>query len=90
MSDCGNCYDVGVPIVIEIVINDGGKAKEVEGRLLDCLFNNKDIIPGLGINKIYKQSITAGSIQSAEMRKEFDVLSESFKRFLDKWEQEPK
>ena len=47
MSNCGNWYDVGVPIVIEIVINDGDKAKEVEGRLLDCLFNNKDIIPGL-------------------------------------------
>lgn len=90
MSAGGDWYDVGVPIVIEVVINDKDKVKEVEGKLIDCLFNKKDIIPGLGIEKIYKQSITAGALQSTEMRKEFVELSESFKRFFDKWEQEPK
>lgn len=49
MSAGGDWYDVGVPIVIEVVINDKDKVKEVEGKLIDCLFNKKDIIPGLGI-----------------------------------------
>lgn len=80
-----NWYNTGEPFNLEVEITDDHMRKAVEDIILRSTMKGTDLIPGLRINKAYKQSLDKQDVLSAEMSKDFNFLMETFKEAFDEF-----
>ena len=87
-----NWYNTNEPFQIEVEIVDDSKRAEIEDTILRLLFKKGELIPGLRINKSYKQSLDKQDVLSAKMEEDFAILmnntSEAFAKFFKKWDKD--
>lgn len=67
-----NWYNTNEPFQLEVEIVDDSKRAEIEDTILRLLFKKGELIPGLRINKAYKQSLDIKTFDSDDL--DFDVL----------------
>ena len=87
-----NWYNTGEPFNLEVEITDDSMRKTVEDMVLRSVVKGTELLPGLRVNKAYKQSLDRQDVLSAAMKDEFEELmkkiQEAFKSFFDKWDKD--
>lgn len=87
-----NWYNTGEPFNLEVEITDDSMRKTVEDIVLRSVVKGTELLPGLRVNKAYKQSLDRQDVLSSEMKDEFEELmrstQEAFKKFFDKWDKD--
>lgn len=83
-----NWYNAGEPFNLEVEITDDSMRKTVEDMILRSITKGTELLPGLKINKSYKQAPDKKDV-SSKMKDEFNELmkltQESFNKFFNKW-----
>lgn len=84
-----NLYSTGEPFNLEVEITDDSMRKTVEDMILRSITKGTELLPGLKINKSYKQTSDKKDVLSSKMKDEFNELmkltQESFNNFFNKW-----
>lgn len=84
-----NLYSTGEPFNLEVEITDDSIRKTVEDMILRSITKGTELLPGLKINKSYKQTSDKKDVLSSKMKDEFNELmkltQESFNNFFNKW-----
>lgn len=84
-----NLYSIGEPFNLEVEITDDSMCKTVEDMILRSITKGTELLPGLKINKSYKQTPDKKDALSSKMKDEFNKLmkltQESFNNFFNKW-----
>ena len=84
-----NLYSTGEPFNLEVEITDDSMRKTVEDMILRSITKGTELLPGLKINKSYKQTTDKKGVLSSKMKDEFNELmkltQESFNNFFNKW-----
>lgn len=87
-----NWYNTGEPFNLEVEITDDSMRKTVEDMVLRSVMKGTELLPGLRVNKAYKQSLDRQDVLSSAMKDEFEELmrltQEAFKIFFDKWDRD--
>jgi len=88
MTEAENTYyRKGVPFFIEVEFTDWTNL--VERKLIDMGMEHSEILPGLKVNRVFKQTATEVSATTANVLEDLNKLIEGqrklFNEFLDKY-----
>lgn len=80
-----NWYNTGEPFNLEVEITDDSMRKTVEDIVLRSVMKGTELLPGLKVNKAYKQPLDRRDVLSSEMKNDFTFLMESFQEAFDEF-----
>lgn len=87
-----NWYNTGEPFNLEVEIIDDSMRKTIEDIVLRSVIKGTELLPGLRVNKAYKQSLDRQDVLAATMKDEFEQLMKNtqnaFNEFFNKWDKD--